>query len=99
MRGPACGEGVDALWFDSDGCGPYPPLGDMQLTARWFSSYHPRYGVDDMTVKVSLEAPVLGGLMMSAEQAREVARQLVEAADGAEAELARLRALKREDES
>ena len=89
---------VHALWFDSEGCGPIPVGGTLDIRAKMHSSYHPRYGVDEFTVKVMIDGRALGGLFLVPADARVLAEQLTMAADDADAELARLLELEKSSE-
>ncbi len=72
-----------ALWFDRDGNGPIDDWGQnnggCDIQVEWTASDH-----EAIPPRVTIAGSVLGGLYVTPDTAREIARRLLKAADEVE---------------
>ena len=81
---------VYSLWFDKDGNGPIPMGGTLELHVAVRKAHKPGEAIDAFTSTVTIEADHMGGLVLTNEDAKLLARRLVRAAEQSEAFLAEL---------
>lgn len=79
---------VYSLWFDKDGNGPIPMGGTLELHVAVRKAHKPGEVIDAFTSTVTIEADHMGGLVLTNEDAKLLAKRLLQAAEVSEELLA-----------
>lgn len=79
---------VYSLWFDSKGNGPIPMGGTLELHVAVRKAHKPGEDIDAFTSTVTIEGDAFGGLVLTNEDAKFLAKRLLQAAKESEEFLA-----------